>query len=124
MHKNAFMHHLNQMSNKMDRVANDNKQDIDSDPATETTCMLDWNTTQVSTSADSSETTSDTEKLSKNSLFKSKGIIRYAFCFNHDFLMFPIFGLSLEKPRIKKQKTLPGEKTAPCSYNHDLKISI
>lgn len=47
------MHCLNQMSKKMDRVANDNKQGIDSDPATETTCMLDWNTTQVSTSADS-----------------------------------------------------------------------
>lgn len=62
------MHHLNQMSNKMDRVANDNKQDIDSDPATETTCMLDWNTTQVSTSADSSKTTSDYRRNCQKSL--------------------------------------------------------
>jgi len=52
MRKNSFMHCLNQMSNNMDRVA----KDIDFDSATETTCMLDWNTAQVSTSADSSLT--------------------------------------------------------------------
>lgn len=38
------MHWLNQVSNKMDRVANE-KQDYDSDSATETSFMLDWSTT-------------------------------------------------------------------------------
>lgn len=54
MHKNAFTPSLNQMSNRMDRLTNYNKQDIDSDTATETTCVLDCNTTQVFISGDSS----------------------------------------------------------------------